>query len=906
MRCKGTGKRRVLAFWALLLIFAVWLPGTSQGADEESIPEGPWGISWALDLDGFGILPNTPADSPHIYIERNLPAAEGGSLMAIDRQTGHLAWRHETGERLRSSNLIERDGRIYVAYSDHRIWVLDSQNGRKLGEVILPPQRDCGQLSFCGKALCAVLGDFKDEALLAPTRFFAPALKRPVNEPEVLRYALPGLTLEKRHPIFRIKELPTATLWRDDILAVLDYDNTVEIYDNHHQDQDPIATYPLSRPERLLENEHLAWLDNNQLFVLNPANPKETKPIGMAARTQSLVAWREDKLITLRAMETGYELWRIDSANTSNTQRFTQWHGQAGLQRLASGNRLVLSDPSGFAVIDLTRETLVTQRPLPLIDALSGKPVLVGTKDVVFAADLRSRLQLVRLAPLSSVVQTPGPLGFSAAEKDLGFRELRGVGRENQWDITLEILRAQTEALGAFSATSRALEGPGLTDKLLGLLKSRERWLMPLALGMLENSAPESAVGLFRDLYYATQIRLKLPSDGASDAASELAETWPQSFSEDDLRGLARWLLDQLGRKSYENVAEIYRNRLNGTGSNYADQLASFRFLLSHYDQEESLLNRWFEARFRWERIQPALNRGLEKVDPAQVSAYEKAQGKETAIFFMDFPVRNSFWIYIKEPGAEKGRIYFTGVQLSQSYAGWLNEAQKVYNGIDPKQRHKAQAPITLTIKKDRAVISLFKPQAKRQFEVVFAEVMQDSDEDGWTDLEESILGLDPASADSDKDGLPDGMDANPLFAQYKAVSDAQMIAQAVYFHDCQSGLGKPRKSESFLQERAFLYTRFIDFNGIEPVELPSCGQLYLPPPQALKPEICSFVPADGQGPLDAKKNGNVLQTPDGQEAWIGVRCADKNAASLRHYHLRKLLKRWIVIDAQEKAVIPD
>ena len=450
------------------------------------------------------------------------------------------------------------------------------------------------------------------------------------------------------------------------------------------------------------------------------------------------------------------------------------------------------------------------------------------------------------------------------------------------------------------------MEGPNLTDRLLGLLRIRERWLVPLALGMLENSAPESAVGLFRDLYYATQMRLKLSAAGASESASDFAETWPSGYSEDDLRALARWLLDQLGRKSYENVAEIYRNRLNAPGTNYADQLASFRFLLAHYEQEEALLNRWFEERFRWERIQPALNRSLEKVDPAEVSAFEKGPGQETAIFFMDFPVRNSFWIYLKDTGSEKGHIYFTGVQLSQSYATWLSEARKIYNSADPKQRRKMQAPLTLTIKKDRAVISLFKPQAKRQFEVEFAVVVQDSDEDGWTDLEESILGLDPASPDSDHDGLPDGMDANPLFAQNKAADDAQMIAQAVYFHDCQLGQGKPRSSASFLQERAFLFTRFIDFAGIEALELPSCGQLYLPPPAAIKPEVCAFVPAVGEGPLNAKQVGNVLQTTDGQEAWIGVRCADKNASTLRHYHLRKLLKRWIVIDSQERALIPD
>ena len=63
-----------------------------------------------------------------------------------------------------------------------------------------------------------------------------------------------------------------------------------------------------------------------------------------------------------------------------------------------------------------------------------------------------------------------------------------------------------------------------------------------------------------------------------------------------------------------------------------------------------------------------------------------------------------------------------------------------------------------------------------------------DVDHDGWTDLEESIIGLNNNKADSDRDGVPDGRDANPLVAALaqERLTDAQQIAQAVMFHACQ------------------------------------------------------------------------------------------------------------------------
>lgn len=44
-------------------------------------------------------------------------------------------------------------------------------------------------------------------------------------------------------------------------------------------------------------------------------------------------------------------------------------------------------------------------------------------------------------------------------------------------------------------------------------------------------------------------------------------------------------------------------------------------------------------------------------------------------------------------------------------------------------------------------------------------EIYRDTDKDGWTDIEEARLGLDPKKADTDGDGIPDGQDTCPDYA---------------------------------------------------------------------------------------------------------------------------------------------
>ena len=63
-------------------------------------------------------------------------------------------------------------------------------------------------------------------------------------------------------------------------------------------------------------------------------------------------------------------------------------------------------------------------------------------------------------------------------------------------------------------------------------------------------------------------------------------------------------------------------------------------------------------------------------------------------------------------------------------------------------------------------------------------DVMRDTDQDGWTDLEEARLGLDPRKADTDADGMPDGQDPCPDFAPADTAINAlntQILVRATF-----------------------------------------------------------------------------------------------------------------------------
>jgi hypothetical protein len=72
-------------------------------------------------------------------------------------------------------------------------------------------------------------------------------------------------------------------------------------------------------------------------------------------------------------------------------------------------------------------------------------------------------------------------------------------------------------------------------------------------------------------------------------------------------------------------------------------------------------------------------------------------------------------------------------------------------------------------------------------------QIMQDSDGDGWTDIEEQRLGLDPRKSDTDGDGIPDGLDICPNYAPTAGQEndeEVQILQKAVL---AQYGLSRSR-----------------------------------------------------------------------------------------------------------------
>jgi hypothetical protein len=82
------------------------------------------------------------------------------------------------------------------------------------------------------------------------------------------------------------------------------------------------------------------------------------------------------------------------------------------------------------------------------------------------------------------------------------------------------------------------------------------------------------------------------------------------------------------------------------------------------------------------------------------------------------------------------------------------------------------------------------KPETR---DIVITDVERDSDSDGWTDIEEQTLGLDPGGRDSDKDGIDDAHDRAPLYAppRTEAADEESLILQAAVF--AASGLSESR-----------------------------------------------------------------------------------------------------------------
>lgn len=96
----------------------------------------------------------------------------------------------------------------------------------------------------------------------------------------------------------------------------------------------------------------------------------------------------------------------------------------------------------------------------------------------------------------------------------------------------------------------------------------------------------------------------------------------------------------------------------------------------------------------------------------------------------------------------------------------------------DPKLDDKARQAL---YKRYGEISGKVRGALDRQIDLPLADLRRDADSDGMLDLVEKRLGSDPARADSDGDGVPDGKDAAPLARPAASAGDRQQILQLLF-----------------------------------------------------------------------------------------------------------------------------
>lgn len=163
---------------------------------------------------------------------------------------------------------------------------------------------------------------------------------------------------------------------------------------------------------------------------------------------------------------------------------------------------------------------------------------------------------------------------------------------------------------------------------------------------------------------------------------------------------------------------------------------------------------------------------------------------------------------------------------------------------------------------------------------LVLKDIERDSDGDGWTDIEERTIGLDPGQRDSDSDGIDDGHDPAPLFAPPSADAqneDVQILQRAVF---AAFGL-----SES----RWVLFARDENVPRIQPWGL-SAPVIFNKP---LKVDLMKGGPGGVYVAWKIVKKTDAEATVEISD-WEGPL-----AAGGQHIVLRKIRNEWVVVGRQ-------
>jgi hypothetical protein len=222
---------------------------------------------------------------------------------------------------------------------------------------------------------------------------------------------------------------------------------------------------------------------------------------------------------------------------------------------------------------------------------------------------------------------------------------------------------------------------------------------------------------------------------------------------------------------------------------------------------------------------------------------------------------RDDLWIWRKE-GAKWVAPMFTGVS-----AYWPH--------------HQTGSPYEGNEKHEAAIKQLTQSTDWVQSFVGNGDIPLDSDQDGYTDIIELWLGLDPQKKDADGDGIPDGIDKNPKAAARK-LNETEATLKGAF--------------EAATAFRPFHGNLFATFPpSIPPIELDSWSHLVLPHiPVSADPSRAVF----GFGFTIGYQSGPPVRfSKDGKTAEVEIRESGGYYESTSVITLRKFGQEWFPVD---------
>jgi len=186
--------------------------------------------------------------------------------------------------------------------------------------------------------------------------------------------------------------------------------------------------------------------------------------------------------------------------------------------------------------------------------------------------------------------------------------------------------------------------------------------------------------------------------------------------------------------------------------------------------------------------------------------------------------------------------------------------------------------PVVLTLSAPDSLLLEFAPcaQGPAPRTILVADLLRDSDADGWTDIEERWMGTDPGRSDSDGDGIPDGRDVCPLYAPPATESsdeDARILERAVF-----ALFGLAESHYALLVDEG---SRPVQFSGLlgpvlygkrQPTDMAKSGGVYVRWKITGRTADAATVEIDDyEGPLAA--SGSELKLRKVDREWVVVSC---------------------------------